>query len=39
MPGMVDAAHLRPQEQWWLALRPIVRLLSLPGADENPSAT
>jgi 6-phosphofructokinase 1 len=31
MPRMVDAAHMRPQEQWWLDLRPIARLLSQPG--------
>ena len=28
MPGMVDPAHYRPKEQWWLDLRPLVRLLS-----------
>jgi len=31
MPRMVDMAHLRPKEQWWLDLRPIVRLLAQPG--------
>jgi hypothetical protein len=35
MPRMVDAAHLRPQEQWWLGLRLIARLLSQPGGAEN----
>ena len=33
IPCMVDAAHLRPLEQWWLDLRPIVRLLSQSSAD------
>jgi hypothetical protein len=33
MPGMVDAAYLRPQVQWWLDLRPIARLLSQSSAD------
>ena len=28
MPRMVDPAHFRPKEQWWLDLRPLVRLLS-----------
>jgi len=28
MPRMADAVHFRPKEQWWLDLRPIVRLLS-----------
>jgi 6-phosphofructokinase 1 len=28
MPRMVDAAHFRPKEQWWLDLRPLVKLLS-----------
>ena len=32
---MVDAALLRPQEQWWLDLRPIARLLSQFGTEEN----
>ena len=31
MPGMLDAAHMRPQAQWWLDLRPISQLLSQPG--------
>ena len=38
MLRMVDAAHLRPQEQWWLDLRLIARLLSQPGAEEHQSS-
>jgi 6-phosphofructokinase 1 len=28
MPGLADAAHMRPREQWWLELQPIARLMS-----------
>ena len=28
MLRMLDIPHTRPKEQWWLALRPLVRLLS-----------
>jgi 6-phosphofructokinase 1 len=28
MPGLADAEHLRPREQWWLDLRPIARLMA-----------
>ena len=28
MPRMIDAAHMRPKEQWWLDLRSLVRMLS-----------
>lgn len=28
MPPMVDISHLRPKEQWWLDLRPLVKQLS-----------
>jgi 6-phosphofructokinase 1 len=28
MPDMVDTANRRPLEQWWLALRPIVRTMA-----------
>jgi hypothetical protein len=38
MPGMIDATHRRSQEQWWLDLRPIARLLSQFGVVENQSA-
>ena len=30
MPRLIDAAHLRPKQQWWLSLKPLVRLLALP---------
>ncbi len=30
-PRMADMATQRPKDQWWLELRPIVRLLSKPG--------
>jgi 6-phosphofructokinase 1 len=29
--GMVDEAHQRAKEQWWLGLRLIVQLLAQPG--------
>jgi len=28
LPRMIDAAHFRPKEQWWLNLRALVRQLS-----------
>jgi 6-phosphofructokinase 1 len=28
MPRMIDAAHERPKEQWWLDLRPLIKQLS-----------
>ncbi|NHZ72460.1 MAG: 6-phosphofructokinase, partial [Aquificales bacterium] len=31
LPRMVDAQYGRPKEQWWLNLRPTVRLLAQPG--------
>jgi 6-phosphofructokinase 1 len=30
LPRMLDTAHRRPKEQWWMELRPIARLLSQP---------
>ncbi len=30
MPRMIDAAHLRPKEQWWLDLRTIADTLAYP---------
>ncbi|GAB4530225.1 MAG: 6-phosphofructokinase [Anaerolineales bacterium] len=29
-PRMVDEAHQRPRQQWWMEMRPIVRLLAQP---------
>jgi 6-phosphofructokinase 1 len=28
MPALADAEHKRPQEQWWLHLRPVARLMA-----------
>lgn len=33
LPRMVDKKHGRPVEQWWMALRPIARVLAQPGPD------
>jgi 6-phosphofructokinase 1 len=30
-PHMVDRERLRPKDQWWMALRPIARILAQPG--------
>ena len=30
LPRMVDEAHQRPKEQWWMELRPIARVLAQP---------
>jgi 6-phosphofructokinase 1 len=35
MPRLIDAAHARPKEQWWLSLKPLARLLSHPPAAEE----
>ena len=35
MPRLMDAAHSRPKEQWWLRLTPLVRLLSQTGAVQD----
>jgi 6-phosphofructokinase 1 len=37
MPRLIDAAHSRPKEQWWLSLKPLARLLSQPGAAQAAS--
>ena len=31
LPRVADWAHQRPKSQWWMALRPIARLLAQPG--------
>ena len=31
LPRMLDVQHRRPKEQWWMDLRPIVKLLAQPG--------
>jgi 6-phosphofructokinase 1 len=30
LPRMVDEAHQRPKDQWWMGLRPIARVLAQP---------
>jgi 6-phosphofructokinase 1 len=35
MPRLIDGAHSRPKEQWWLSLKPLARLLSQPGATQD----
>lgn len=37
-PRMVDAKLQRPKEQWWLALRPIARIMAQPGPSRPPAA-
>jgi 6-phosphofructokinase 1 len=34
MPRLIDAAHNRPKEQWWLTLKPLARLLALPSVAQ-----
>lgn len=34
LPRMADDPFQRPKEQWWLNLRPIVRLLAQPGPSQ-----
>jgi 6-phosphofructokinase 1 len=33
LPRLLDTVHRRPKEQWWMELRPIVRLLAQPGPE------
>ncbi len=35
LPRMADDPFQRPKEQWWLNLRPIVRLLAQPGPSQT----
>ncbi len=37
MPRLVDVAHSRPKEQWWLSLKPLARLLSHPASAQDAS--
>jgi 6-phosphofructokinase 1 len=37
MPRLIDTAHSRPKEQWWLSLKPLARLLSHPDAAKDAS--
>lgn len=36
LPRMADDPFQRPKEQWWMNLRPIVRVLSQPGPSQAP---
>lgn len=38
MPDMVDWTYRRPKEQWWLALRPLVRALAESTASQEKEA-
>jgi 6-phosphofructokinase 1 len=35
MPRLIDAAHLRPKQQWWLSLKPLARLLAMPDTRQG----
>jgi 6-phosphofructokinase 1 len=35
LPRMVDEAHQRPREQWWMDLRPIARALAQPAPRSS----
>jgi len=35
LPRLIDDEHQRPLEQWWLALRPIARILAQSGPKPN----
>ncbi len=39
LPRMQDHVHRRPKDQWWLDLRPIVKLLAQPGPEVLPEVT
>jgi len=39
MPRLIDAAHSRPKEQWWLSLKPLARLLSHPVESPETAVT
>ncbi|MFZ1643868.1 MAG: 6-phosphofructokinase [Candidatus Contendobacter sp.] len=34
MPDMIDLTNRRPLEQWWLELRPVIQVMSQPGAGH-----
>ncbi len=38
LPRLLDPENRRPWEQWWLALRPLVRVMSQPGPRASPTA-
>lgn len=35
MPRMMDYAHSRPKEQWWLDLRPIAKVMAQPAPNAH----
>lgn len=35
MPRLIDAAHLRPKQQWWMSLKPLARLLAMPDTRQD----
>jgi len=35
MPRLIDAAHLRPKQQWWLSLKSLARLLAMPDTRQD----
>jgi 6-phosphofructokinase 1 len=37
LPRLMDLENSRPREQWWLDLRPIARVLAMPGPKMNGS--
>ncbi len=39
MPDMVDWTFRRPREQWWLALRPVVRTMAQPPTPTDTSGS
>ncbi len=39
MPRMMDMAHDRPKDQWWMTLRPIAHILAQPGPAAGGSQT
>ena len=34
MPRMVEKTAQRPKDQWWLELRPVAKILALPGVED-----
>ncbi|MBN1659690.1 MAG: 6-phosphofructokinase [Anaerolineae bacterium] len=34
LPRLVEKTHHRPKHQWWLELRPVARIMALPGLED-----